>query len=129
MMSKATLAKMTVDELFASLIHAAIREHEVFAAHEPISQQHKWADHTAEFGEEIKRRGPEAMQGYIPLLNHEHPNVRLIAALVSRAFAQDLAIPVLEELDRGKYGGLIGLNAGMTLRAMARKGLIPARDQ
>jgi hypothetical protein len=115
-MGKPNYAQMDVNELFAAMEVAAINEHEGFVRGGPqrIKLQHKWADIYNEICEEIQSRGHEALQHYVPLLTAEHPRIRLAAALGLLKTAPDLAIPVLEELRVGKYGGLIATSARMT---------------
>jgi len=124
-MSKTNYQSMTVDELFSVLQEAAIKAHEVYVAGDPIEKQHAWVDILTSAYEEIQTRGDDALQRYIPLLEAPHPAVRLSAALGAQDVALELAVPVLEDLSDGKYGGTIGVNAGMTLDGMRKRGLLP----
>lgn len=125
-MRKQNYAQMDVNELFAAMKVAAMNEHEGFVRGGPerIKLQHKWADRYNEICE-VKARGEEALQHYVPLLVAEHPRIRSAAAFGLLQTAPDLAIPVLEELSVGKYGLDIAMDAHMTLDAMRKRGEIP----
>ena len=124
-MGKAKYETMSIDELFTSMQEAAINAHEAAMNDGPVEKQHAWIDILTAVIEEIRNRGNEALQSYLPLLHASHPAVRLSAALAARKFAPSTAVPVLEELSDGKYGGDIAMNARTTLNGMRKRGLLP----
>jgi hypothetical protein len=126
-MSKATYEKMSIDELFEQLCAVNIKADEAVDAGLPIEEQHKWMAIAHEITRELRTRGEQVRPYYLKLLKSEHPTLRLVGALHARKYAPELAVPVLEELNHGKWGGTIGMNASMTLNGMRRRGEIPAR--
>lgn len=62
---------------------------------------------------EIRHRGPETQKALLTLIVHNDPLVRRWAASHALEFAPEEGTPILEEI--AKSGGLMGLNAEMTL--------------
>ncbi len=126
-MSKARYEKMNLDELFAELCSIRIEEHELFNSGAAMSSVNKLIRRGNEVGLEIRRRGEAARPYYLRLLESEHPELRIVGALNARAYAPELAVPILEELKSGVHGGTVGMNAGMALNGMRERGEIPAK--
>ena len=127
-MRKVNHETMSIDELFAMMQETAINAHEAAMNDGLVEDQHALIDVLTGAIEEIRRRGDEALQHDFPLLYAPHPAIRLFAALAARKFAPSTAVPVLEELSDGKYGGDIAINARMTLNGMRKRGLLPSND-
>jgi len=64
---------------------------------------------------EMKQRGPEAWQQFLFLLNHPDPYVRYFAATYALRANPNLAIPVLERIDRDEHG-ILAFRAGQALK-------------
>jgi hypothetical protein len=125
-MDKARYQQMALDELFAEFEIAAVNENDLFltGGKERIKLQREWAARSGEIFDEIKSRGDEAVQRYIPFLQASHPAVRLSAALALRDVAPKLIAPVLEELVVGHYRGTVEFEARTALWEMRTEGVI-----
>jgi hypothetical protein len=118
---------MNLDELFAELCAASIKADEAIDAGLPIREQHKWTDVAHDITRELRTRGESVRQHYLQLLESPLPTLRLVGAMHARDYALERVVPVLEELDHGKWGGTIGMNASMTLSDLRRRGEIPPK--
>lgn len=63
----------------------------------------------------MKQRGSEAWQQFLFLLNHPEPYVRYFAATYALRSNPNLALPILERLDREEWG-LLAFRAGLALK-------------
>jgi hypothetical protein len=64
---------------------------------------------------EMKERGPEAWKQFLFLLSHAEGYVRYFAAVYALRSNPNLALPVLERLDREERG-LLAFRAGQALK-------------
>jgi hypothetical protein len=126
-MSKAKYQNMNLDELFTELCAIRVKVHEMHVSGAPIGECNKLAKVGNEIFEEIESRGESSRPYYLGLLKSDVPVLRLTGALNARDYAPELAVPVLEELNHGKWGGTIRMNASMTLNGMRRRGEIPPK--
>ncbi len=126
-MSKAKYEKMNIDELFAELCLIRVQQHALYQSGAPTSEVNKWIRHGNEVGEKLDSHGEAARPYYLRLLESELPELRIVGAMNARDYAPELVVPVLEELNHGKWGGTIGMNAYMTLADMRERGEIPAK--
>jgi hypothetical protein len=126
-LSKAKYEKMSLDELFTELCSIRVEQHALFRSGAPTSETNKWIRRGNEVGLEIRTRGEAARPYYLRLLESKHAELRIVGAMNARDYAPELAVPVLEELKSGIYGGTVGMNAGMTLNDMRDRGEIPPK--
>jgi hypothetical protein len=118
---------MNLDELFTELCAIRLKVHEMHLAEIPIRECNRVAKIGDDVFKEIETRGEASRPYYLALLTNNLPVLRLIGALNARDYAPELAVPVLEELKSGVYGGTVGMNAGTTLNDMRRRGEIPTK--
>ncbi len=89
----------------------------------------KWIRRGNEVAEAIDAHCEATRPHYLRLLDSEHPELRIVGEMNARDSAPELVVRVLEELNHGKWGGTVRMNAYMTLADMRERGEIPAKRQ
>lgn len=101
----------TLDELLARYVQAAIEHAEKDA---PTCRVNRAAEVIAVVYAELRKRGPQAQNALLVLLDHPNAAVRAWAGAHALDFAPEQGEPVLVALSEQEEG-LIGFNAEMTL--------------
>ena len=108
------LEEMGLASLIEHYEKAAVRHGEatLSGANDEANQAH---DDIAAIYRELRRRGPMAQRGLLPLLERSDAGVRLWAASHALEFCPEAGETVLEAVKRS-VGGLVGFSAAMTLQ-------------
>lgn len=125
-MTPARILSATTRELVARFTQLSLEQHRALRRND-IDTYNLLADELIAAQEEIHRRGLEAGQDFLPLLQHSDSNVRLNAAINYLRVDARLAVPVLEAL-RQEDEFHIKINAYRVLQRW-RKGEFPPKDE
>jgi len=119
-MKKIDVAKSEVQSLVAEYRASAVAQSVATESgdHRKANRHH---DVIADIYRELRRRGRDAQAALLPLLDDIDPRVRAWAAAHALEFAPDRGQPVLNRLRSA--GGVVGLNAEMTLEEWSRGSL------
>lgn len=113
------LENQSTEELIRTFAVAAQEQGKALAEGNPKKANRRTALIDKTFAE-MKKRGPEAWEKFLFLLNHSEPYVRYFAGIYALRSNPNAAIPVLEQLGQQERG-LVAFRAALALKQW-RKG-------